>query len=162
MPVEVPRETCLRVEEVVLLVNIEFLVIVAALIVVELIVDTIGLVVDMTVLEISKHIPLLIDMVGSLHKHIAVELMRIAVVVLIVAVQEILPADHRIGSVGHVAEVVAVKVLQRQSADDIPRLILVVCVPHESIGMLRQTLLAHKVRPLDLIAIGIGSCHAKL
>ena len=54
-----PRKTCLGIQEVVFFVDVELLIVVAALTVVELIVDTIRLIAHMTVLEVGKHIPLL-------------------------------------------------------------------------------------------------------
>ena len=57
MAVEVPGEACLGIEEVVVLVDVEALVVVAALVVVEFVVDAVGLVVHVTILDVGKHIP---------------------------------------------------------------------------------------------------------
>ena len=170
-----PRETCLGVHEVVFLVDVEALVVVTTLVVVELIVDTIRLIAHMTILQISKYIPLLRDMVGSLQEHVAVEFMGIGVVILVIHIEitrrtidlrmrhpDQMLLHVRMGSIGHIAEVVAVEVLKRQTSDDIPRLVLVVGVPHQTVGMLGQTLLTHKVRLLDLVAVSILHAQTKL
>ena len=159
---QLPGEACLRIQEVVLLVDVQPLVVVAAGVVVELIVDTVRLVAHVTVLQVGKHVPLLRDMVGRLHKHVAVELMSVGVVVGMVAVDEILLAHDGIGSVGHVPEVVAVEVLKRQTADHVPRLVLIVQVPDQSVGVLRESLLAHEVRPLDVVPVTVGRRESKL
>ena len=66
------------------------------------------------------------------------------------------------GSVSHIAEVVAVEVLQRETSDDIPRFVFVVGVPHQTVGVLRQALLTDKVCLLDLVALSILHAQTKL
>ena len=77
MSIEIPRETGLRIQEVVLLIDIQRLVIVTTGIIVELIVDTICFVSNVTILDISKHIPLLTDMIGCLQEDVAIKLMGV-------------------------------------------------------------------------------------
>ena len=82
------RETCLWVQEVVLLVDVEvmFLVEVGLLVIDELVVIAVGIIADVTILHVGKHITMRGDVVESLHEDVAVELLRIGVVVLVVAV----------------------------------------------------------------------------
>ena len=162
MTIQLPGEACLRVQEVVFLVDVETLVVIAVLVVIELIVDTIRLIAHMPILQISEHIPLLGDMIGGLHEHVAVEFVGIRVVVFVVAISKILLTHSGISGVCDVAKVVTVEVLDRQSPDDIPRIILVIGVPHQSVGILRETLLAYKVRTLDVVTFGIRSHQSEL
>ena len=111
MSIQAPGETSLRVQEVILLIDIELLVIVTAFVIVELVVDTIGLITHMAILDITKHIPLFINVIGGLYEYVAIELMGIRVIVLIVTVSQILLAYNIISRIGHVAEVVAIEVL---------------------------------------------------
>ena len=146
--IEAPREARLRIQEVVLLVDVEALVVVAALVIVEFIVDAVSLVAHVTVLEVGEDVPLLREVPGSLEEHIAVELVGIRIIVFVVAVLQNLLLHHGVGGIGDVAEVVAVEVLQREASDDVPRLVLVVGVPHEAVGVLCEPLLSHEVRLL--------------
>ena len=58
MIAEVEVETGLRIEEVVILVDVEGLVVIGAVsILVELVVDTLGLVVHVTILQVEEHVP---------------------------------------------------------------------------------------------------------
>ena len=170
-----PREACLGVQEVVFLVDVEALVVITTLVVIELIVDAIRLVAYMTILDIGKHIPLLRDMIGSLQEHVAIELMGIGVVILVIDIQiarctidlrvrhpDEMLLHHGMGGIGDIAEVVAIEVLERETPDDIPRLVLVVGVPHQTVGMLCQTFLTNEVRLLDLITLFVLHAQTKL
>ena len=101
-------------------------------------------------------------MVGGLQVDVAVELMGVGVIILVVAVGKILFGDVRMSCISEVAEVVAVEVLQREAADDVPQLVLVVGVPHEAIGVLRETFLADEVCLLDIVAVCVLHAQTKL
>ena len=58
MAASMPRQTGLGIEEVILLVDVEALVVVAALLLVELVVDAVGLVAHMAVLNVGEGVPL--------------------------------------------------------------------------------------------------------
>ena len=59
MTIQIPRKASLRIQEVIFLMDVERLVIISALVIIELIIDTICLIIHMTILDIGKHIPLL-------------------------------------------------------------------------------------------------------
>ena len=150
-----PRETSLGVQEVVLLVDIKELVVKMTVLLIEFVVVAIGLVAHMAVLNVAEHIPLLRQMVGGLHEGTAIELVGVRVVIGIVAVGQILLAHVAIGDVVDTPEVVAVEVLEGEAAENVPRLVLVVHIPNETISMLRHAFLTHEVGPLDEIALSI-------
>ena len=100
-------------------------------------------------------------MIGSLHEHVAIKLMGIRVVILVIAIREVFLTDDRVSSIGDVTEVIAIEILQRKTTDDVPRVILIVHIPDEAIGVLRQSLLSYKIGLLDIVAVGIGSRHTK-
>ena len=101
-------------------------------------------------------------MVGSLNIHVGIQLVGVGVVVFIVAVGQQLAADVGMGCVGDKAKMVAIEILHRQSADDVPPVVLVVGVPHQSVGVLRHSLLAHEVCPLDVVAVVVGHGQSEL
>ncbi len=68
-------DAALGVEEGVLLVDVEFLVVVAALVVVELVVDAVGLVVYVAELYVTEDGPVIAEGVGGLDEDVAVELL---------------------------------------------------------------------------------------
>ena len=155
MAVAVEAEACLGVEEVVLLVDVEIMLAVGAVFVVdELVVVAVGGVVHVAVLQVGKHVPLFRDVVGGLHVGVAVELLGVGVIVLVVAVLQQIVSQGLVRHIGEIAEVVARELLHRQSADDIPQLVFVVHVAHDSIHVLFQALLAHEVALLDGRAVG--------
>ena len=77
------------------------------------------------------------------------------VVVAVVTVGQQTLAQLGMLYVGQVAEVVAVVVLYRQTADNIPCVVLVVDVPHQSVGVLLQPLLAHEVGLLHFVTLAV-------
>ena len=140
-------ETCFGVEEVVFLVDVEEVLVVeiGLLVVGKLVVIAVGLVAYVAILHIGKHAPCGCDGIGSLDVGIAVEFLRIGVVVLIVALRHEQTSQFVVREIGHVAEVVAREVLQAQPADDVPQLVFVVHIAHQSVDILFQSLLAHPV-----------------
>ena len=74
----------------------------------------------MAVLNVAKDIPLLIDMVGGFQEYITIKLMGIGVVVFVIAMSQILLANDVVGSLGEIAKMVAIEVLQREATNDIP------------------------------------------
>ena len=101
-------------------------------------------------------------MVGSFQEDVAVELMGVGVIILVVAVGKTLFGNVRMSSIGDVAEVVAVEVLEGEAADDVPQLVLVVGVPHEAVGVLRETFLADEVCLLDIVAFSVLHAQTEL
>ena len=88
MPTLMKAESGLRVQEVVLLVDIQvmFLVQIGLFIVAELVVVSVRFVTYVAVLHVGKGIPLVIDMERCLGEDVAVQLLRVRVVVLVVTV----------------------------------------------------------------------------
>ena len=80
-------ESRLRVEEMIVLVDVEEMLIVeiCRLVIDKLVVVAIGLVTDVAVLHVGKHIPLRRDVVECLHEGIAIKFLRIGIVVAILA-----------------------------------------------------------------------------
>ena len=109
----------------------------------------------MAVLHVGKDVPLVVDVVGSLQEHVAVQLVGGRVVITVFTVSQQRFAQFCMLHVGQVAEVVTIVVLYRQTTDDIPSVILVVDVPHESIGVLFQTLFANEIGLLDLVTLAV-------
>ena len=79
---------------------------------------------------------------------------RVIVLIFSVAAEELL-LGILVGDISKVSPVVATELLQVQSADNIPVLILVVGVVYHAVGMLGESLLADEVRLLDEIALCI-------
>ena len=143
-------ESRLRVEEMIVLVDVEEMLIVeiCRFVIDKLVVVAIGLVTDIAVLHVGKDIPLRRDVVECLHEGIAIEFLRVGIVVAIVAVLHEQGTQLVVAHVGGKAEVVAFELLNGQPAHDVPGVILVVQVPHQSIGILFESLLAHPVGTL--------------
>ena len=163
------------VQEGVMLVDVERLVVVAAGIVVELVVDAVGLIADVAHLHIAEDVPMAVQMSQCLDEDVAVQLMGVRVVVLVVDVEVCGSAvnlrvchpdepllHYRMGRIGEVAEVVAVEVLHAESADDVPQLVLVVGTGHEAVGVLRQSLLTHEVGAFDVVAVQVLHAQSEL
>lgn len=160
--VRVEGDAALGVEEGVLLVDVEFLVVVATLVVIELVVDAVGLVVHIAELHVAEDGPMVGKSVGRLDEDIAVELLCIGVVIFVVAIGEVFVSHALVGDIGHIAEVVALEVLGRDAADDVPVCILVTGEPHEAVGVLAESFLADEVGLFHLIAFSVIIGHAKL
>ena len=141
-----------------MLVNVEALVVIAALVIIELVIDTVRLILDIAILQVGKHIPLLIDMIGRLHECVRIKLRGIRVIVLMIAVHQIFLSHEIVGSVCHESEVVAAKLLLCGTGDNIPSLVFVVGIQHRAVAMLRQAFFSHEVGLLDILAVGI-CCH---
>ena len=88
--------------------------------------------------------------------------MGIRVVVFVIAIAEILLAYDGVGSISQIAEVIAIEILQRETANDIPRIILIVHIPHEAVGILREALLTYEVGLFDFVAFVIRSRQTEL
>ena len=125
-----PRQTGLRVQEVVLLVDVEALVVVAASLLVEFVVDAVGLVAHVAVLDVGEGVPLVGELVGCLHKDVAVELLCTRTVVFVCRTNKI--AQALVGGIGDIAKVVTPELLYRHATDDVPFLVSIVDVAHQS------------------------------
>ena len=153
----VEADTCLRVEEVVLLVDVQLLVLVAAVCLGDkFIVDTVGLVFYTAILQVGEGIPVVCKAIACLDEGAVVILVGIRIIVLIlsVAAKELL-LGILVGDISKVSPVVAAELLQVQSADNIPVLILVIGIVYHAVGMLGESLLADEVRLLDEITFCI-------
>ena len=63
-----------------------------------------------------------------------------------IAVAHQMPAQFLVLDIREVAEVIAVELLNGESADDVPVLVLIVHVAHQSVSVLCKSLLAYEVR----------------
>ena len=137
----------LGIEEVVLVVNIEVVLLhlTGVLILVELVVVAVGFVAHVAILDVGKHVPAVGDAIKCLDECTGIQLVGIGVVVLIVAVAHQMLAQFFVLDIGEIAEVIAVELLNGESADDVPVLVLIVHVAHQSVGVLCKSLLAHEV-----------------
>ena len=145
MTTKSPRETSLWIKETVLLVNVKLLIVVNTFLFIELVVDTVCLVLNIAILQVAKHIPMLINVIGCLNECVAIELGSVRVVVFVVAIRHIFLAYVLIGDVCKIAKVVTVELLKRETSDYIPKLVFVIGVPDKAVGVLRQTFFAYKV-----------------
>ena len=150
-----PREASLRVHKIVFLVDVERLVVEAALVVVKLVVDAVGGVAHVAELNVGKNVEALGQVQGRFRESATVELVGVRVVIFIVAVGQILVGHGFIFDVVEVAEVVAIEILHRRAADNIQQIIGIVDVPNHAVGVLREALLAHKIGLFDAVALGV-------
>ena len=88
--------------------------------------------------------------------------MCIAVVVFIVTVGEVLLAYIIVSCIGDIAKVVAIKILEREAAYNLPAVALIVSIPHYAVCVLGEAFLTHEICTLDVAAASIAGCHAKL
>ena len=147
MTVLVEADTCLRIEEIEFLVDVQLLILVAAVLLSDkLIVDTISLVFHTAVLQVCECIPVVCKAIACLDEGAVVVFVGIRIIVLIlpVAAEEFL-LGILVGDISKVSPVVAAELLQVQSADNIPVLILVVGIVYHAVGMLGESLLADEV-----------------
>ena len=163
----VEAEAGLRVQEVILLVYVEhvFLVEPGLRVVDELVVVSVGLVAHVAILHVGKCVPLLVDVERGFHECTSVQFLCVAVVILVVAVFHEQAAQLVVAHIGGIAEVVAVKLLHRQTADNVPVLVVVAEVPYQSVGILAQPFLAHPVGSLhsvERVAVHVGIGQAQL
>ena len=144
----------LGVDEVILLLDFQTLIAIAAVgILQEAIVDAIRKVADMAILHIAIHIQCGSEVYGGLCKHLIIALCSVGVVILIVTILEEHGTEFSIGSIGQVAPMVALEILQRCAADEVEPPSRVVHVPAQSVNILRQSLLPHEVRLLQRLAV---------
>ena len=164
----VPRESGLRVEKVVFFVDVEVVFRVSSVVVVdEFVVVAVGFVVHITKLHIGENLPLRREVVGGFQINVSVEFSGIGIVIFVVYIEvirvaaidfgmaepdEMLP-DERIGSVSEIAEVISRKILNRQTADDVPIPILVIHIPNEAVSVLRQPFFSHEIAAFHLLII---------
>ena len=99
----------------------------------------------MAILQVAKDSPMVGDIECRFSKDAAIEFVGIGIVILQVAIGEVSMGDFFIGDIGHIAEVVALEVLHREAADDVPMRIAVFGVPNEAIGMLGEAFFANGV-----------------
>ena len=145
MIVQIPRETGLGIQETILLINIEALVVIAAALFVELIVNTVTFVLYVAILQVAKYIPVFVDVISGLYKGTTIKFRSIRIVVFILVGGHIFLANGVVGDVGNITEVIAIELLERHAADNIPCIVLVVHVPDKAVSVLAQSFLAHKV-----------------
>ena len=143
-----------RIEEVVFLINVEDMIDVHSVIsLIELVIDTISLVRNMTILSIGKDAQLRCYSVCSLHIYAVIAFVGSRIVVLIIAFSKIFIAQLVIGNISNISEVIASELLQRHASYDIPLICLVVGIPNESVCVLLQTFLADKVCTLNGVSL---------
>ena len=157
-----PRESGFRIEKVVFLVDVQFLVVVAARAVVELVVDSVGLVANVAILNVGKHVPVVGYVECRLCKRASVGLCRVRIVIVVSAVFQECGSNILVGNISDVAEVVSAEILHSHAAYDVPAVALVACVPHQSVGILLKAFLAHKVASLNCVAVGISIFQTEL
>ena len=157
MTVLVEADTCLRIEEIEFLVDVQLLVLVAAICLGDkFIVDTVGLVFHTAVLQVCEYIPVVCKAIACLDEGAVVVFVGIRIIVLILAVAaEELLLCILIGDIGKVTPVVATELLEVQASDYVPVFILVVGVIYHAVGVLGQSLFADEVRQLYLVALCI-------
>ena len=107
MAVAVPADAGLGIEEVVVAVDVEALVVEAAVLFVELIVDAVGAIAYVAILDVAEDRPLGIYAVRRLEEYAVVVLRGVGVVVGVSAVAQQLCRELGVGGVSEVAEVVA-------------------------------------------------------
>ena len=173
MSAEAPRETSLGIEEVVFLVDVKQMVVIPVTFLVVFVVVAVGLVTHVAVLDIAEYGPLVVDVIGSLQEHVTVEFVGIRVVILKIHVIDFVScvvflqpyqifAHDFVANIVKIAEMVTVEVLESKTADDVPRVILVVGIPHQTIGVLGESLLANEIRTLDEVAFIIVDGQSEL
>ena len=106
-----PTDAGLWVCEIVMLIDVEFLVVPSVAFFIELVVNAACLIAYVAILHIGKDSPLLTELIGSLQIDIAVELGSIGVVVLVVAIVEECLANNLVTGVREIAEVITLEIL---------------------------------------------------
>ena len=141
-----PAETCLRIEEVIFLIDIQELIHPLAIsILYETVVDTISLIVNVTILHISERTPIFGKAVGSLQVCTGIKLLGIGVVVLMLTVAQVALSEFFVLDVCDISEVIALELLYGEAAYDVPVSPLIIHIAHCSISILLQSLLPYKI-----------------
>ena len=140
------------------LVDVESLIVITALVIIELIVDTIRLILYIAILEVGKDIPLFVDMISSLNKGICIKLGSIRIIILMITACQICLTYEVVGCVCHKTKVVPGELLFRNTCDDVPTLIFVICIQYRTVAMLCQSFLSYEICFLYIFAISI-CCH---
>ena len=131
MAILVEADTSLGVHKVVVGVDVQHLVLVGAVgLGVELVVLAFGLIAHVAILYITKDIPGLTEVQGSLEERRVIVLTGFRIVVLVVTVGAILGVSVLVSYVGEVAEVAAAELLQVKAAYNVPLVVLIVGVVH--------------------------------
>ena len=158
MPIVSEADTGFRVHEVVTFADVELLVAVGAVgIAEEFVVEAIGLVVYIAVLQVGKDIPCTGKVIVGLQESAVIEFGGIGIVVFVVVAALAIEVVHLlIGDISEITEMFAAELLTVDATDDIPSLVLVVEVVDDAVCVLSQSFLAHEIGFLDRFSI--GSC----
>ena len=152
LSVFLPGETGLGVEEIIAFVNVENLIVQPGGGSIELVVDAVGVVVDVSVLHIAENAPLVADAPGGFGKNIGVQLACIGVIVGVVSVFQQLGAyGFRIDQT---AEMVGLELLNSISCDRLETFARVVDIGHHAEEILVETLFAGEIVCLHTVKIG--------
>ena len=135
----------LRVEEVEVVVDVQLLVHVLAVLLYKAVVEAVGLVFYVAILQVGEHVPVVEEAVSGFQETAVVVLVGVRIVVFVLAVAKIFLLQRLAANVGDVAPVVAAELLQVHTADDIPVVVFEVHVVDHAVAVLCQTLLAYSV-----------------
>ena len=151
-------DTGLRVEEVEVVIDVQLLVHILAVLLHEAVVQTVGLVFYITILQVGKHVPVVEEAVGSFQEAAVVVLVGVRVVIFVLAVlSQIFLLQLLAADVCNIAPVVAAELLQVHATDDVPVVVLEVHVVDHAVAVLCEALLAYSV-VLEVLVLR----HAKL
>ena len=151
MSISIVADASLRVDEEVVLVDVDALVLVVAVsTLLEVVVDAVGLIVDIAHLHIEEPVPALAELAVSLEEPAPVVLVSVRVVVLVATIGEVLLLESLVSDVCHLAPVVATEELHTKTARNIPQSILIVHVVESTIVVLCESFLAYSVRLHEL------------
>ena len=145
--VGVVADASLRVHEEVVLVDVDALVLVVAVgALLEVVVESVGVIVDIAHLHVEEPVPAVAELAVSLEEPAPVVLVGVRVVVLVSAVGEVFLLKSLVSDVRHLAPVVATEELHAEAAHYVPQSVLVVDVVESAVVVLRKALLAYSVR----------------
>ena len=86
----------------------------------------------------------------------------IRIIVFIITICKEFLAYVLIGGIGQITKMIAIKTLYGHTTDHIPRIIRIVRIPHEAVGILREALLTYEVGLFDFVAFVIRSRQTEL
>ena len=114
-----PADSCFRVDEVVFLIDVKFLVVPAVAFLIELVIYAGSLIADMAVLQVRERLEVSCEGVSRFDISASVKLCGIRIVVFVISSGKELVCHPLIFDVGQIAIVVAFKILKRETAHDI-------------------------------------------
>ena len=151
MSVLIIAYTCFGIPEVVFFVNVKDLV--AVVIFIESVIQTICLIEYVAILNISEHVEEIKDMISGFCENRIIVFASVGIVIFIACV--IFHLSH-IGYVFQFAEVVATELRHVHSAYHVPLVVFEVHIIECAVVVLCKTFLSYEIGFLDCVAFGIG------